>query len=228
MPFDRGEGLVSSYVTRAATHRPRHIGAFCLALVVACDGSKVTGDPEFQVQFEVLNYLIAPVHIAVDGAPYMSMFGGTMSTVIVSSRAERVSWISAKPTDENNVPIPDDIVEQVVSVAGINKKLEITNVIGTHTYFSARIYNETPSAVSIGVYDGTKVVCASKLPGSTASTRKFTQVGYYRLLPETELRAYSDPSNCTGSYVVWPNTSLRNFQERTGALVLSLATTPGA
>jgi len=226
MPFDQ-EGPVIASVTRAALHRPRHFGALCLALVVACDGSKTTGAPEeFQVQFEVLNYLVAPVHIAVDGTPYMSLFGGTMSTIIVSSRAERVSWISAKPTDENNVPIPDDIVVQERPVAGIDKKLEITNVIGDHTYVSARIFNDTPVPVSIGVFDGTKVICASKLPASTASTRKFTQVGYYRLLAETELRAYSDPSNCTGSYVAWPNSVLRNYQEKTGALLLTLNSPP--
>lgn len=218
--------MISS-ITRAATRRPGHVGALCVALVMACDGSKVTAEPEeFQVHFEVLNYLIAPIHIAVDGAPYMSMFGGTMSTVIVSSHAERVSWISAKPTDENNVPIPDDIVEQEVAVAGINKQLEITNVIGFHTYVSARVYNDTPVPVSIGVFDGTKVICASKLPASTATTRKFTQVGYYRLLPETELRAYSDPANCTGSYVTWPNSALRNYEEKTGALTLTLSSAP--
>jgi hypothetical protein len=196
------------------------------ALIIACGGPAPTEPEEFQVQFEVLNYLIAPVHISVDGSPYMSMFGGTATTVIVSSRAQWLGWISAKPMNENREPIPDDIAEQVISVAGINRQLAITNVIGSHTYIAARIFNDTPTAVSIGVFDGTSVICASKLPGSTSSSRKFTQVGYYRLLPETELRAYSDPANCTGSYVAWPKDALRNFEEKSGALVLTLAAAP--
>lgn len=214
---------------RGMTPGSRHVRALCLVLLIGCDGSKGTAEPEeFQVQFEVQNYLIAPVHITVDGSPYMSMFGGTVSTMIVSSRAQSLGWISAKPTDENNIPIPDDIVQQTIFVGGIDKTLAITNVIGTHTYVSARIFNDTPTAVSIGVFDGTTVVCASKLPASTTSSRKFTQVGYYRLLPETELRAYSDPSNCTGSWMAWPKAALRNYQEKSGALVLTLTAPPGA
>jgi len=106
---------VNSVVMRGMTPGSRHVRALCLVLLIGCDGSKGTAEPEeFQVQFEVQNYLIAPVHITVDGSPYMSMFGGTVSTMIVSSRAQSLGWISAKPTDENNIPIPDDIVQQTI------------------------------------------------------------------------------------------------------------------
>ena len=216
-----------SGAARGVSLGSRHVRVACLALLVGCHGSEVAEPEEFQVQFEVQNYLIAPVHITVDGSPYMSMFGGTVSTMIVSSRAQALGWISAKPTDENNIPIPDDIAQQTISVGGIDKTLEITNVIGAHTYVSARIFNDTPMPVSIGVFDGTTLVCASKLPASTTASRKFTQVGYYRLLPETELRAYSDPSNCTGSWTAWPKAALRNYQEKSGALVLTLTAAPG-
>jgi hypothetical protein len=198
----------------------------CVALVLACDGGGPTEPEEYPVQFQVLNYLVAPVHLAVDGSPYMSMFGSTVTTMVVSSRAQWVTWISAKPMDENRVPIPDDIQEQAIAVSGISHALEITNVIGDHTYFTTRIYNDTPASVSIGLFDGTSVICASKLPGSSPSSRKFTQVGYYRLLEQTEMRAYSDPANCTGSYVAWPGAALRNLQAKSGLLLLTLNTVP--
>jgi len=58
------------------------------------------------------------------------------------------------------------------------------------------------------------------------TVRGFTQIGYYRLLPATEIRAYREPTNCTGPYFSWPLSELRKFDEKSGLLVLSLDTAP--
>jgi hypothetical protein len=164
-----------------------------IAFVAACGGDTVSPAPNaYPVRFLVSNRLIAPITIAVDGAPYAFISSGN-TTALTLSTAQSLVWTSAKPKDAAGTPIPDDIGEVKIEVAGINGTLEIGNVIGDQTYITARIFNDTSVPVSIGVFDGTSVSCASALPAGSANTTGFTQIGYYRLLPATEIRAYHDP-----------------------------------
>jgi len=193
-----------------------------IGLLSACDGDNVESPADFPVQFAVVNNLIAPVSVQVDGAPLLGLLGGTSASLTVSSKSQWVTWTSSKPLDDAGVQIPDDIGEITQSVGGINGTLSITNVIKDQTYFTARIFNDAHVSVSIGLFDGATLTCVSRLPASGA----YTQTGYYRLLDATELRAYRDPVNCTGPYVSWSGTALRNFEAKSGALRLSLATAP--
>lgn len=199
--------------------------ALCVASVVACDSAVVAPVEDFPLQFTVVNNLIAPVDIAIDGAAYLTVDDGASTSVTVSSRAQWLTWISQKPMDENGAPIPDDIQTQTVAIGGINRTLEINNVIQDRPYFTARIINNTPASVSIGVVNGAAVTCASKLPGSTTSLF-YTQTGYYRLENATELRAYRDPANCTGPYVTWTRAQLQSLTPKSGLLILSLDDAP--
>ena len=113
-----------------------------------------------------------------------------------------------------------------ISVSGISTALEISNVIDNQTYITAAIVNLTSAKVSVGVYDGTSVLCASELPAAVGSTRGFTQIGYYRLRPATEIRAYRSPSDCTGRFVSWSSSQLKSFQDKSGLLTLTLDTPP--
>jgi hypothetical protein len=178
------------------------------------------------VQFQVLNSLIAPVTIAVDGVPYVGLSEGRSSGLSVSSNAQWLTWTSAKPMDARRQLILDDIGEVRVSVSGINGTLEIHNVIADQTYVTARIFNYTPSAVSIGVFDGSSVSCVSELPGTSGTVAAFTQTGYYRLLPATEIRAYRDPAKCTGPYSTWGTTELKGFNRKSGLVYLTLDAAP--
>ncbi|HJQ19479.1 MAG TPA: hypothetical protein VJ867_03950 [Gemmatimonadaceae bacterium] len=197
------------------------------ALVAAC-GTDPVSPPEtdFPISVEIVNNLFAPVSIAVDGRPQVALPSGASTSLTVSSHSQWITWSSAKPMDENGVPIPDDIGDIAVAVGGIRRTLDITNVIQDLPYITARIYNDTPAAVSIGVFDGASVTCVSKLPGSTVTTRKFTQTGYYRFQSGTELRAYRDPANCTGPYVAWSHPTLQDFIPRSGLLLLTLSVAP--
>jgi hypothetical protein len=198
-----------------------------LAVLGAACGSDRTAAPgEFPVRLIVSNSLIAPVTISIDGIPFLGLKSGGSSDITVSSTAQWLTWISAKPLDSQGRLIPDDIAEVKLAVLGINRVLEINNVIGDQTYITARVFNYTSAAVSVGVYDGSSVSCASELPGAEASTAGFTQIGYYRLLPATEVRAYRDPPHCTGPYVAWPTSDLKGFSAKSGLLTLSLRTAP--
>ena len=198
-----------------------------MALVTACESDRGTASQaKFPVSFVVSNNLIAPVSISIDGIPYVSLQGGTRTSLTVSSTTQWLTWTSAKPMDSDGQPIPDDIGKVTLAPAGINAELEISNVINDQTYVTARIFNFTNAPVSIGVYDGSSVSCASQLPGASGTVSGFTQIGYYRLLPTTELRAYRDRSRCTGPYLSWPSSQLKGFIAKSGLLTLALDSPP--
>jgi hypothetical protein len=198
-----------------------------LALVAACGSARdMSGPAEFPVRLIVSNNLIAPVTMSVDGVPQLGLQSGKSSGLTVSSTAQWLTWTSAKPMDSDGKPIPDDIGEVKIAIAGINHVLEISNVIKNQTYITAGIFNHTDAPVSIGVYDGFSVSCAAALPAASDARSGFTQIGYYRLLPATVVRAYRDPTLCTGPYVSWPSSELREFDDKSGLLVLSLDSAP--
>ena len=196
------------------------IGAF--AIVAACSSDTVTvPSPTGPVTFRAANDLIAPVTIKVDGSPYLILSSGRSTQVTLPANT-RLTWTSAKPADAHGQMIPDEIGEQTVDVSSITGALEITNVIGNQTYFTARIFNFTNGPVSIGVFEGSTLWCAALLPAASAGRPGFTLIGYYRLLAATELRAYTASADCTGSYVTWPSSKLSDLEAKSGLLTLSL------
>lgn len=197
-----------------------------LTLGMACQSDRgVSGPGEFPVQIIVSNWLVAPVSIAIDGSPLIGLQGGAGSAITVSSTAQWLTWTSAKPMDAHGQPIQDDIGEVKILASGTNGAVEITNVIDDQPYVTASIFNQTSAAVSIGVYDGSSVACAAELPPAAGTVSGFTRIGYYRLLAATEVRAYRNPG-CTGPYVSWPSSEVKEFNARSGLVILSLDTAP--
>jgi hypothetical protein len=216
--------------------RSRHAGACARAsatvalaaawLAGGCsDPAPAPGGP-VPVRFIASNALASPVTIAVDGVPQVTLSSGQSTGMTVSSRARAVTWTSAKPTDAHGVQIPDDIGEIAIAVSSLRSTLDITNIIADDTYVTAEIFNVTSSAVSIGVYDGVAVACASALPAATPTRVGYTRTGYYRLRPTTEMRAYRDPTSCTGPYVAWPHALLAAFAPGSGDVILELDSAP--
>jgi hypothetical protein len=208
----------------ARTFRIKGLFATVAALsVVGCQHEATTLplSESRRITFAATNYLIAPVTIAVDGSPYAIVSAGN-TTQMTLPASTRLTWTSAKPANAQGERIPDEIGEQQVDVAGISGALEITNLIGKQTYFTARIFNFTNTRVSIGVYDGEKVWCAAALPAQSATAPGFTLIGYYRLLSQTELRAYTTSLACTGAYASWPSSELAGMEPKSGLLTLSL------
>ena len=198
------------------------------ALLVGCSGddAALSGPDGSRVSFVVTNALIAPVTIAVDGAPQAILSTGGSAALSAAANAQWLTWTSAKPLDSQRRQIPDDIDEVNIPISRIRGALEIQNVIGDQTYVTAAIFNSTTASVLVGVYDGSSVTCVSELPPISGGTRGFTQTGYYRLLPATELRAYRDTSGCTGPYVTWPHSQLTGFAAKSGLVVLTLDSAP--
>jgi hypothetical protein len=205
----------------------RATGAMVLwALGTACQTrDNVSGPAEFPVQLIVANRLVAPISVAIDGTPLVGLQGGAASAVTVSSRAQWLTWTSAKPMDARGQPIPDDIGEVQISVSGTNGVVEIINIINDQAYITASIFNQTPAAVSIGVFDGAAVACAAELPPAAGTVSGFTRIGYYRLRPDTEVRAYRNPG-CTGPHVAWPSSHVKAFSAKSGLVLLSLDSAP--
>ena len=197
-----------------------------LALGTACQArDTVSGPAEFPVQLIVSNRLVAPVSVAIDGTPLVGLQGGAGASITVSSRSQWLTWTSAKPTDARGQPIPDDIGEVKVQVSGANGVVEIVNIIDDQAYFTASIFNQTTAPVSIGVYHGSAVACAAELPPAAGTVNGFTRTGYYRLRPDTEVRAYRNPG-CTGPYVSFPSVDVKSFSAKSGLVILSLGSAP--
>jgi hypothetical protein len=213
--------------------RPRRRRLAAIALLAsmvaapACNGNSVTSETtDFPVRFLVSNELIAPVTISIDDSTDSILTSGKGIGLTVSSKAQWLTWTSAKPAGSDGVAIPDDIGEVRIPISGINGALEIRNVINDQTYVTARIFNNTKASALIGVYDGVTVSCAGALPAAADSVRGFVQIGYYRLLPATEVRAYRDASRCSGPYVSWPSFQLAAFVAKSGLVTLLLESAP--
>lgn len=216
-----------------AVSRGVRVGAAGLAmLLVACgadhasapDGRSGTGNAV--VRFIVTNDLEAPVTIAIDDTVSAILTRGASTGLAVAPTAQWLTWTSAKPTDSAGTVIPDDIGRVRVRVTGIRGTLEITNVIDDTTYVTAQFFNQTSARVSIGVAQGGVVSCASELYAASGGASGYTRIGYYRLLPTTEIRAYRDGTRCTGAYVAWPHSALAAFTPKSGLVTLVLDTPP--
>jgi hypothetical protein len=202
--------------------------ALTAATLTGCGGERVVAwsESRYPVRLMIQNRLAAPVVIAVDGSALLGLDGGESGGLTVPASAQWLTWNSAKPMDNTGKPIPDDIPEIAVSIGGINRTLDISNVIQDRTYITARFFNGTAAAVSIGVFDGSTVACAAVLPPVQGQVAGYTQIGYYRLLPTTEIRAYRDPAGCMGPYAAWPAEDVRKFQPGTGQVTLFLLEAP--
>ncbi|HEU4994882.1 MAG TPA: hypothetical protein VFT29_08680 [Gemmatimonadaceae bacterium] len=204
------------------------VGAILLiAQASACNGESVAGaTAAIPETFTVFNNLIAPVTISLDGKPYLWVDAGGSTSFSMPSTTQRLTWVSAKPLDAHGTPIFDDIGSVTISLGASSHQLNITNVINSQAYITARVYNTTAAAVSIGVFNGSEVSCASELPARRLTEPGFTLIGYYKLLIGTEIRAYREPSGCTGPYIAWPASQIRAFTAKSGLLTLTLDTAP--
>ena len=202
--------------------------AILLAFLAGCRDPAGVSDPSSAgiVRFVVTNHLEAPVTIAIDDTAALVLLRGASSGLAVSPAAQWLTWTSAKPTDVTGMPISDDIGAVRLRVSSIRFALEITNVINDTTYFTAGMFNPTNARVSIGVYDGSTVACASVLRATTSGMIGFTKIGYYRLLPRTEIRAYRDEFNCSGPYVTWSASQLKQFVPKSGLITLTMTSAP--
>lgn len=201
--------------------------ALAATLLAGCgaDTTTATATP-FPIRVDITNSLVAPVTIAVDGAPAVILSPGRGSPLTVLSTAKTLTWTSGKPTDVDGRQIPDEIGEVSMPVAGLGPTLDITNVINGQTYVTANVINHTNARVTIGVANGSTVACAGVLDPAAFGIDGFVRIGYYRLLATTELRAYRDSARCVGAYTAWPAGTLTHYAPKTGNVALVLDAAP--
>ena len=198
-----------------------------LPLVAACRADAPVEPPrEFTRQVIVVNSLLAPVMLQIDGIPVVSLGGGRTSGIAVSSDNTWISWTSAKPTDSNGRPMPDHIGEVRLRVTGVGDRLVINNVIEGQTYFTARILNTSGAPATIGVLENGVVECVGTVNAAPPGGTGVLQIGYYRLRPGTAVRAYRDPERCEGVYSVWPTAGLSGYEQGSGFISLLMDTPP--
>lgn len=197
-----------------------------LLIVAGCGNVAPAAPSEFPVQLRIVNNLAAPITVAIDGEPMVILRSGGSSGLTVSSNAQWLTWVSAKPMDPLGQPIQDDIGSVQHAIGGINRTLAVTNIIGDQPHITAEVFNRTSAPVSIGVFDGARVACAAELPARSPQRLGYTRTGYYRLGGATEMRAYRDPLGCTGPYVAWPAAQLRSYEPGSGLISLVLDAEP--
>src|SRR5437588_12757900 len=105
--------MAPSDVRRLRLARPPRplVGAILAALAGGCesDQSAASAPADSALRFVVTNQLLAPVVIAIDDTATLYLINGQSGPLAVSRKAQWLSWTSAKPTDFNGTPIPDDI-----------------------------------------------------------------------------------------------------------------------
>src|SRR5438874_13780794 len=105
--------MAPSDVRRLRLPRPPRplVAAILAALAGGCESehSAASGPVDSALRFVVTNQLLAPVVIAIDDTATLYLIGGQSGPLAVSRKAQWLSWTSAKATDFNGTPIPDDI-----------------------------------------------------------------------------------------------------------------------
>src|SRR5579859_3711230 len=91
----------------------------------AGDGPAAAASRPFKRLFVVTNQLLAPISISIDDTATLILQNGQSGPVTVSPVAQWLTWTSAKATDFNGIPIPDDIGVVRIPVAGIGDTLQI-------------------------------------------------------------------------------------------------------
>jgi hypothetical protein len=155
-----------------------------------------------KVTIEVENALIEPISVEINGVPRLTVPSkATRKASASPGEPVQVSWSLVRPTDAHGEPLGEAIGETFPLVLDPQRTLSYRADarIGDHAYFAPLVRNETESDLLIGVNMGlpSEDRCGyTVLAGSTAS------LGYYRLVPESNVRAYLG-STYTHAHVSW-------------------------
>jgi Viral BACON domain len=175
----------------------------------------------------VTNYLILPVFVYVNSVYAKSVPANTTLIDTVSSSLSNMTVSWALDRDLVGGVYQGEPMEgtfaAVQSPTG-NHSYSITNVVGSTTYFAPVITNTTSSAITIGINWGLvgQVECGGVIPASDGLAYN---VGYYILYTNSDVVAFLDGSNFTGTYETWQNFN-SNVASLSGRVNLTLTVAP--
>ncbi len=151
------------------------------------------------VVLQFTNKLIYAAIIKVNGALVGTANASGVSSFSVPATSLEVSFEMIRPTFFG-APIGEPLVGYYNTIYNpvVTQNFNITNQIGSQSYFAPVISNNSNSSLLIGVNGGlsSENRCYCTVGPRTSNV----SVGYYKLSAESNLRAYSDGSNYFGGY----------------------------
>jgi hypothetical protein len=187
-----------TYYVRVAASNASSIGNYGFATSFATTG---TGTSNVALQLE--NQLIYDLDFRVGGgAPIRVLAGTTAQETVTVSGPLAVSY-ALVGADIQGRPIGDlrgGSFDPVANPSG-TIRFSVGNRIGSRVFFAPVIANKQPNAALLGVNMGLPQEnrCNCTVPGGARDAR----IGYYELLPNSNVRAYGANSSYAGSYIVW-------------------------
>ena len=212
------------------------------ALLVSCGGGNPAapgeddntsggGSESAKVQVKVVNRLFSTVNLSQDGRSL-----GTISRL--DSMEVKISPLAGKPlrwtmeaiTGGTGAKMGETISGHffVENEPGGERRFEVSNVVGDRKYFALLLGNSTSTELMFGINMGLpepdnrwekKCYC----PLSARSPLIY--VGYYRLLPDSNIRVYRYGPEYAGPYNTWLRFS-EQVDDRAGIILLNVYAVP--
>ncbi len=187
----------------------------------------VTGPPT-SVTIVVTNQLLNPINVEVNGIVRGSVDGGdTRQTTVPYSTSLAVSWTLIRSTTSQGTPVGDDIGGDfsVVTNPGSRLSYTVDAVIGDTHIFRPQIVNQTAVALLMGVNEGLQAQNRCNCVVSAFSSG--TEIGYYLLYSNSNVRAYRQSNGYAGGYLYWDDFA-NSVNSVTGSIRLTATQAPSA
>jgi uncharacterized protein YjdB len=152
----------------------------------------------------VTNQLVYNIRVQGNGLDLGTVFAGVTQTFsIAGTSAFVLSWDLIRPTTSTGVPTGEVLGGSFSAVANASGTISysVDNTLGSTTYFAPLMTNSSSVGLLMVVNQGLvgELRCNCVVPPNSSRVG----LGYYRLLSNTNVRAYRDTSNYTGGYVFW-------------------------
>lgn len=188
-----------TYYLRVASANAATTGNYGFATSFAATGQAGTSNVTLQLR----NDLIYDVDFRANGgAPIRVLAGGTTQETVTVSGPLAVSW-ALVGADIQGRPLGDLRGASFDPIANPSGTIAFTadNRPGNRVFFAPVLANKQPSGILLGVNMGLPQEnrCNCTVPGGSRDVR----IGYYELLPNSNVRGYGLGSSYGGAYVVW-------------------------
>jgi uncharacterized protein (TIGR03437 family) len=205
-------------------------------VVTVAAPSSPTGPNGQNVTLSVTNKLIYPVDVTVNGTVVNRVAASSSSAVkVAGSYGMQVGYELVRPTTTSGTPEGEQMTGIYPALTNPSGTLSyvVNNVLGGQAYFAPFIHNTSGVGALMGVNMGLlhQNECNCIIGATGTST-----IGYYKLFPNSNVRAYPASSNYSASsgYAYWgqdptgaPNATFPAVAADTGAVTLNLVTAPG-
>lgn len=175
---------------------------------------------------KIVNNLVGQVTISINNTPTTTVDAGATVSLTSTANPVTVSWALVRPTTTSGNPVGESMsgVFSPVSNPTGTITYDIDAVVGSQSYFAPGISNNSSTRLLMGVNMGLQNEnrCNCVVPIGSQRVR----IGYYKLFSNTNVRAYRESSNYSGSYTYWENFS-SSVEPLSGDITLNATLNPG-